>query len=325
MRNSTATELTRGRPQSVLDSDSRQTACAAEGAIFVVLAAIGFSTKAILVKLAYVQQIDAVTLLTLRMGFSLPFFIVMGVWGSRHADRLKLRSADGFAVLALGLLGYYVANMLDFFGLELICAGLERLIVSLYPTLVVMFSYIVFGRSIHKMEIVALVTCYVGAALILYRQIDFRHPAILWGSTLVFGSAVAYAVYLIGSHRFITRLGPYRFTALGMAVACIACLVQFALTHPFSALDVSNEAYLISASMALFSTVMPSLLLSLGIQRIGPSQASLVSSVGPVSALVLANLVLGETMSGIEELLGSGLVLMGVFAISLKKHQVAST
>lgn len=324
MRNSITTESTESSNQPVLESHSGKTGYSAIGVMFVLLAAIGFSTKTILVKLAYLQQIDAVTLLTFRMGFSLPLFMVLGVWGSRHADRLKLRRADGFAILTLGLLGYYVANMLDFVGLELISASLERLIVFLYPTLVVIFSYVVLGRPIHKVEIYALVTCYAGIALILYRQIDFGRPTILWGSTLVFGSVVAYSAYLLGSYRLITRFGPYRFTALGMAVACMACLVQFALTHPFSALDVSNEVYLISASMALFSTVMPSLFLSFGIQRIGPSRAALVSSVGPVLTLALANLVLGETMSGIEELLGSGLVLMGVLAISLKTHQRAS-
>lgn len=320
MHNKTASELRDRSTHSRFNADHGSFAYSAKGIVFVVLAAIGYSAKAVLVKLAYVQQIDAVTLLTLRMAFSLPFFVLIWFLKNTNEECVKLRIADGFAVLILGLLGYYLANMLDFLGLEFISAGLERMIVSLYPTLVAIFSCIFFGRSIQKMEVVALVTCYAGIAVILYRQIDLSQPAILWGSVLVFGSAVAYAVYLIGSYRFITRLGPYRFTALGMAVACTACLVQFALTHPFSALDVSNKVYIISASMALFSTVIPSLLLSLGIQRIGPSQASLVSGVGPVSTLVLANLVLGETMSGIEELLGSGLVLMGVFAISLKKH-----
>ncbi len=324
MRNETAAEL-RGRcSHPGLNTDHRSPAYSAKGIIYVVLAAIGYSAKAVLIKLAYVQQVDAVTLLTLRMGISLPFFML--IWALKNGDTEypKFRISDGFAVLVLGLLGYYLANMLDFWGLEFISAGLERLIVFLYPTLVAIFSYIIFGRGMEKMEVVALVTCYVGISLILYRQIDISHPTILWGSSLVFGSAVAYAVYLIGSYRLITRLGPYRFTALGMTVACMACLVQFALTHPFSALDVSNEVYIISASMALFSTVIPSLLLSLGIQRIGPSQAALISSVGPVSTLILADLVLGETMSGIDELLGSGLVLMGAFAFSLKKHQMAS-
>lgn len=324
MRSRTALELKGRCSQPGRKTNPGSLADSAKGTIFVLLAAIGFSAKSIFVKLAYVQQVDAVTLLTLRMGISLPFILL--IWGMKDKDRecSNLRISDGCAVLVLGLFGYYLANMLDFWGLEFISAGLERLIVFLYPTLVVILSYVFFGRGIQTIEVVALVTGYSGIAMILYRQIDTSHSAILWGSALVFGSAVVYAAYLIGSFRLIARLGPYRFTALGMAVACMACLVQFALTHTLSALDVSNEVYLISACMALFSTVIPSLFLSLGIQRIGPSQAALISSIGPVSTLILADLVLGETMSSGEELLGSGLVLAGVLFTSLIRRQVAS-
>ena len=289
------------------------------------LAAIGFSAKSIFIKLAYVQQVDAVTLLTLRMGISLPLVMLIWFYKDKHTEGLRVRVNDGFAVFVLGLVGYYLANILDFWGLEFISAGLERLIVFLYPTLVAILSCVFFGRGIQKMEVVALVTGYSGIAMILYRQIDISHPAILWGSALVFGSALVYAAYLIGSYQLIARLGAYRFTAFGMLVACMACLVQFSLTHPLSALDVSSEVYLISACMALFSTVIPSLFLSLGLQRIGPSHAALISNLGPVSTLILADLVLGEAMSGLEELLGSGLVLMGVLALSLKKQQMASS
>jgi drug/metabolite transporter (DMT)-like permease len=324
MRNKTAAELSGRCSHPGCNSNHGLLADYTKGILFVVLAAIGFSAKSIFVKLAYVQQVDALTLLTLRMGISLPLVMLIWFFKDKRKERLKLRVNDGFAVFVLSLLGYYLANVLDFWGLQFISAGLERLIVFLCPTLVAIFSCIVFGRGLKKMEVVALATCYAGVALILYRQIDVSHPAILWGSALVFGSAVVYAVYLIGSYRLIARLGPYRFTALGMAVASMACLVQFALTHPLSALDVSNEVYIISACMALFSTVIPSLFLSFGMQRIGPSQAALISSIGPVSTLLLADLVLGESMSSNEELLGSGLVLVGVVFTSLKRHQVVS-
>lgn len=325
MRRRTAAALRHGHSDPVFNTNHASLADYTQGILFVVLAAIGFSAKSIFVKLAYLQQVDAVTLLTLRMVISLP--LVLLIWGlqDKHTECFKLRITDGVAVLVLSLLGYYLANILDFWGLQFISAGLERLIVFLYPTLVAILSCIFFGRGIQKMEVVALVTGYSGIAMILYRQIDISHPAILWGSALVFGSALVYAAYLIGSYRLIARLGPYRFTALGMLVACMACMVQFSVTHPLSALDVSNEVFLISACMALFSTVMPSLFLSLGMQRIGPSHAALISNVGPVSTLILADLVLGEAMSGIEELLGSGLVMMGVLAVSLKKQQTASS
>jgi drug/metabolite transporter (DMT)-like permease len=215
--------------------------------------------------------------------------------------------------------GYYLASFLDFWGLEFISASLERLILFLYPTLVVIFSFLFLGRPIKGKEIVALILSYLGIALVFHRQISVGQPDMMLGASLVFGSTVAYAAYLMGCRRVINKLGPRRFTAYGMTVACMACLAQFALTHPISAFRAPAPVYALALGMAIFSTVMPSLLLSMGIQRVGASQASLIGSIGPVATIALAYAVLGEVMR-VEQLLGSMLVLAGVLVVSLGKN-----
>jgi len=288
------------------------------GSLFVALSAFGFSAKAILVKLAYLHQVDAITLLALRMAFALPFFLLMGVWGNSTTHPYKPSLIDGISIVILGLLGYYLASFLDFWGLEYISAGLERLILFLYPTLVIVFSCLFLRRPIKRKEILALVLSYLGITLVFYRQVSINQPEILLGASLVFGSTLAYAVYLMGSHGIIKKLGPRRFTAYAMTIACIACLAQFALTHSLSALWVPQSVYALALAMAIFSTVMPSLLLAMGIQRIGASRASLISSIGPVATIALAYFVLGEVM-GLAQLLGSALVLSGVLVASMGK------
>lgn len=284
------------------------------GSLFVLLAAFGFSAKAVLIKLAYAYPVDAVTLLALRMAFSLPFFLVLALVKRSPPGAARLSRRDWLAVAGIGLLGYYLASFLDFLGLEYISAGLERLILFLYPTLVVAFSALFFGRPFGKKEIAALALGYAGIAL-AFQPHAVESPEILLGAGLVFGSAVAYALYLIGSGACIAKLGATRFTAHGMTVACLACLLQYALTHPTAALLTQpRPVYALSLAMAIFATVLPSLLMSLGIRRIGASRSAQISSVGPVATLLLAYWFLGEQLSP-QQMLGSALVLLGVLAV----------
>lgn len=279
------------------------------------LAAVGFSAKAILVKLAYRYQVDATTLLALRMAFALPFFLLIGWRGQSAPGEDKARPIDFFALAALGWVGYYLASYLDFLGLEYISAGLERLILFLYPTLVTLFSWILLGRPIKPGEIAALVLSYAGIGLVFRQQVSLGEPDIWLGAGLVFGSTVAYAAYLIGSQRAIAKLGARRFTAGAMTVACCACLAQF---HPLSALALPAPVYALAFAMAIVSTVLPSLFMAMGIQRIGAARAALVGSLGPVATLALAYVALGEVM-GVDQWLGAGLVLAGVLTVSLGK------
>ncbi len=289
------------------------------GVVFALLAAVGFSAKAILVKLAYLQSVDAITLLALRMAFSVPFFIGVALWAKRqHAKPLGRH--DKILVVILGLIGYYLSSFLDFLGLQYISAGLERLIVFLYPTITVILSALVYKRAIGRKVMAAMALCYAGIALVFFHDVGTMQGDIALGAFLVFSSTLSYSIYLVGAGHAIARIGATRFTAYAMIVASTASLLQFFVTHPISALDLPVQIYELAFSMAIFSTLLPVFLLSYAIRRIGSSSTSLIGSIGPVSTIYMAYVFLGEGIS-LLQLAGSLLVMIGVLVISMNSRR----
>ena len=287
------------------------------GIIFSLLAAIGFSIKSILVKLAYVYHVDAVTLLTLRMAFSVPFFFGIAIWAwIKHTE--PLGKNEWLILLGLGL-GYYLFNYLDFLGLQSISAGLERLIQFLYPTLTVILAALLHRRAIPPKVIAAMVLSYVGIALVFAHDVSLSQGNIAFGSALVFASTLFYAIYLVGAGHSIARMGTTRFTAYAMIIACAISLGQFTLTHPLEVLVQPIPVYQLAILMAIFSTVLPVFLLTAGILRIGSGEASLIGSIGPIFTIYLAHVFLNENVS-LMQIIGSMLVLVGVVAVSLSSR-----
>lgn len=289
------------------------------GVVFALLAAVGFSAKAILVKLAYLGSVDAITLLALRMVFSVPFFIGVAIWAKRqHAA--PLGTHDRLLVLGLGLIGYYCSSFLDFLGLQYISAGLERLILFLYPTMTVILSAMLYKRAIGRKVIVAMALCYAGIALVFLHDMGVKEGSVVLGASLVFASTLSYSIYLVGAGHAIARIGAMRFTAYAMVVASAASLLQFVVMRPLSALELPLRVYELSIAMAIFSTVLPVFLLSFAIKRIGSGNASLIGSIGPISTIYMAYVFLGESIS-LLQITGSALVLCGVLIISLSSKR----
>lgn len=292
------------------------------GALIVFTAAVGFSFKSILIKLAYVHPVDAATLLALRMAFSLPFFLSMAFWSSRSERHVPLGRKQWGAVLGLGFIGYYLASYLDFLGLQYISASFERLTLFLYPTLVVLLSALILRRRISRFQAIALLLSYAGIVLVFVENLSFggaQHQVWL-GAGLVFGSALIYSFYLIGSAEVVGKIGAVRFTAYAMTVACFFTFAQFLLTHPISALALPRQVYVLAFIMALTSTVIPSWLMSEGLHRIGANQAALVGSVGPVVTILLGWLCLDEPITAVQ-MVGAGLVLAGVTLVTIRRTE----
>jgi drug/metabolite transporter (DMT)-like permease len=287
------------------------------GAALVFVGAVLFSGKAVLVKLAYGYQVDPVALLSMRMLFALPFFLVIAFFSGRRAEQVQLNQRDWLAVLALGIVGYYLASLFDFLGLQYISAGLERLILFVYPTLVVVLSAIFYGIKIGKREYRALLLTYLGIFVVFYHDLSLNQSGVVIGSLLIFASAFTYAIYLMGSGRLIPKLGSVRFTAYAMIVSSVAVLAHYAVIHGFARWDFPAEVYILGLIMAVFATVLPAFLLSEGIRLIGSGRASIVGSVGPVSTIVLAYMFLNESIT-MYQLLGTALVLVGVLTVSAK-------
>ncbi len=294
---------------------------AVSGGLLVLLAAVGFSAKAVLVKLAYAYspKLDAITLMSLRMLLSLPVFLIVALWSQRNGKNARLTSREVLVVTTLGILGFYLAGYLDFEGLSYISAGLERLILFLYPTLVVIFSALFFGRPMTRRERIALLLSYLGIALVFGSNAVSYSPQLLLGTVLVFGAALSFALYILISGRYVQRIGSTRLTAYVMSSACVATVIHFAATHHgIAALELPLPVYGIAIAMAIFSTVIPAFLFNAGMQRIGANTTSIISSVGPVLTLFFAYVLLGETLTP-AQFAGTALVITGVVIVSTRK------
>lgn len=286
----------------------------------VAVAAVAFSGKAIIIKLAYRHGVDAVTLLALRMMFSAPLFLLLAWWSTRAPDVQALSGPDLRAVAALGLVGYYLASYFDFLGLQHITAALERLVLFLYPTFVLLLSAMLFGRHITSRDMAAVLLSYVGIALVFAHDLTTQQGDVVLGSAWVLLSALLYAIYLLGSGRLVGRVGSLRFSCYAGLVSCVAVLAHYAIATPDLRLIVSQPApvYGLSILMAVASTVLPIVLTSEGIRRIGASHASVLGSVGPVATIFLGFLFLGEEITAIQ-LAGAALVMAGVLSLTLRR------
>lgn len=289
------------------------------GFVLAVLAALGFSFKAIFVKLAYaVPQavpVDSVTLLALRMLFSVPVFAWVGWRASRNLAPLARR--DWLAVVALGLLGYYGASILDFIGLQYITASLERLILFTYPTFTILIGVLFLGKTASRREMAALLLSYAGIGLAFAHDLHIAGDtrAVLIGAGFVFGSAISYAFYQAGSEPAIRRLGAARFSALAMLVSTVATLLHFVISQPMATLVQPVPVYLHAMGMSLFSTVLPVFMASAAIRRIGASKTALIGTLGPILTIFFGYWLLDEPLTG-WQMGGAGLVLAGVMLVS---------
>ena len=295
------------------DVQSAHRSAFAAGLALAIGGSILFSGKAVVIKLAYRYGVDATTLIALRMGFSLPFFIGALIWSSRGAQPFSL--ADHVRLIVIGLLGYYAASYLDFLGLKYVTAALERLILYLSPTLVVILSALFLRKRFGRYEWSALTLCYGGILLVFWHDASLAGRQVLLGAALVFASAVCYAIYLIVSGELVQRLGAIRLTAYAMCVSSLAVFAQFALLNPLSALNQPPEVYWLSLLNAVLCTVLPVFAMMLAIERIGASRASMASMVGPVSTIALAYLFLDERIT-IWQVVGTALVLIGIYVLT---------
>jgi drug/metabolite transporter (DMT)-like permease len=283
------------------------------GLLLASVGSIGFSGKAIIVKLAYRYGVDAVTLIMYRMLFALPIFVLMAWWASRGKPPLTRR--DWVGVVGLGFSGYYLASFLDFAGLAYISASLERLILYLNPTLVLLLGLVLYQRKIQRLQAVGILLSYGGVLLVFGQEATLAGGNIALGTLLVFLSAISYAVYLIFSGELVRRLGSLRLVGLATSVACLLCLTQFVFLRPWSAMVVAPEVLWLSLLNATLCTAVPVLMVMMAIERIGASLAAQVGMVGPVSTILMGVLLLGEPFTAWVAA-GTVLVIAGIYVFT---------
>ncbi|EIT68558.1 MULTISPECIES: DMT family transporter [Hydrocarboniphaga] len=295
----------------------RPSAAQLSGLLLASVGAVFFSGKAIVAKLLYQHGSDAVTVIGLRMLLSVPFFIAVAIATWRSGP--KIGASDFARIVALGLLGYWASSMLDFMGLQYISAGLERLILFLTPSFVLLLGVLAFKRKVSRMQWFSLLFAYAGIVLVFWHDVNLGGSAVILGSGLVMASALCYALYLLLSGEVVRRIGPMRLVALVMPVSCVACLIQYALLRPWPTLFMqSAPVWGLSLVNATACTVLPVFLTMSAVARVGPGTAAQAGMIGPVSTVFLAYWLLGEPI-GVLQMAGTGLVLAGIWLLSRQK------
>ena len=244
----------------------------------------------------------------------------MAWWASR--GKAALTKHDWFGILGLGFTGYYLASYLDFAGLAYITASLERLILYINPTLVLIMAWLLYKKPISARQIAAMALSYSGILLVFGHELVMQEfgagvgaANTVWGSLFVFASAISYAIYLAYSGELVKRLGSLRLVGLATTVACVLCIVQFMLMRPLSAMQVAPQVIWLSVLNATLCTALPVVAVMMAIERIGAPLASQTGMIGPMSTILMGVFILGEPLT-VWVVLGTVLVLSGVYWVS---------
>lgn len=291
------------------------------GFLITIIGSILFSTKAIIVKVAFANtSMDAITLLMLRMAFSLPFYLG-AIWFARQEGLTPLTTRQWMGVIGLGLFGYYLSSLFDFIGLQYVTAGLERLILFLYPTFAVFINTFVFKQPVVRTQKIALFLTYLGIAIAYIGElrIDIGNANFLWGSFLIFLCSITYSIYIVGSGRLIPTVGVTRFTAYAMLASTAGVFAHFALSGGnIELIKNAGSHFGYGILLAVVATVLPTFMLSNGMKRIGSNNVAIISAIGPVSTIIQAHFILGEKIFP-AQIAGTVLVIIGVILIGWKR------
>ncbi|MBS1949284.1 MAG: DMT family transporter [Bacteroidetes bacterium] len=293
------------------------------GFILTLLGAVLFSTKAIIVKVTFAKtSIDALTLLAMRMLFSLPFYVAAAWIGSNKKEATKFTKKQWLWIALLGLFGYYLSSLFDFVGLQYVSAGLERLILFLYPSFVLLINFFFFNQKITGAQKLALLLTYAGLMLAYIGELRIVDAGknFYYGSFLIFLCAITYASYIVGGGRLIEKVGATRFTAYAMLFSTAGVFFHFAMAGHVYKIEQAAGFWGYGFSLALFATVAPTFLLSVGIKKIGANNVAIISSIGPVSTIVQAYFVLEEKIYT-GQVIGTVLIIAGILLLGWKSRK----
>lgn len=287
------------------------------GIVYVTISAILFSSKGVIIKSAYAEGIDSITFLMFRYLFSFPFYVGMLIIYSKSGQYNPTKK-EFLLITFLSLIGYYLSSLLDFYGLEYVSAGLERLILFIYPTITTLIGVLFFKKKVNKWVYISLIMTYIGIFGVVVYDISTQGSEIWKGVIMILACAIMFAIYLVFSDDLVHKFGTIRYTSMVMIISSLGVFVQFCIQREvFSLLNFSPKIYVLGIVLAIFGTVLPSYLMTDGIKKIGASSTSITATLGPVWTIVLANLVLGEPIY-LAQIIGISLVVGGVFLASKK-------
>ncbi|WP_100612348.1 DMT family transporter [Confluentibacter lentus] len=280
-----------------------------------------FSSKAVMVKLAYQYDVDAISILFLRMLFSFPFYLAVVFWNRKKTADAVLKTKDYYWLIFFGVVGYYLSSYFDFVGLQYIKASLERIILFLYPTIIIILNRVFLKKTITSKQLLAIGITYVGVVITFWGEVVVSGSNVYLGGFLILLCAITYAAYLVGSGWLIPKFGVVKFTSYAMIVSCVCVFLHYLIMNETSIFSFTWEVYLLGLLIAIFATVIPSFLVSISIKMIDSSNFAIVAGAGPVSTIILAGIFLGEQLTWLQ-LFGALVVIFGILLVSLKKVKI---
>jgi drug/metabolite transporter (DMT)-like permease len=287
------------------------------GILLGVLGIVLFSSKAVMVKLAYQYHVDAISVLLLRMLFSFPFYLIIAVIYRNKMNTVQIKNTDYTWVVFFGFVGYYLASYFDFVGLSYIKASLERIILFLYPTIVILLNRLFLKQAISKIQVVAIGLTYVGIIIAFSEEVGMSGASTYLGGFFILLSAITYASYLVGSGWLIPKFGVVKFTAYAMLVSCFCVFIHYGFIGEMNLLSFPWQVYVLGFLIAVFATVIPSFLVSLSIKMISSSNFAIVAGIGPISTIILASIFLNESLT-LLQFFGALIVILGIVFMSIK-------
>jgi drug/metabolite transporter (DMT)-like permease len=288
------------------------------GVLILMIANMGFSTKAVIIKLMYQYHVDTFSVIALRMLLSAPVYIVVAIVLAGRKDNIPLTKKELLSVGGLGILSYYISSMLDFWGLQYISAGVERLILFTYPTMVLVISAVLFKKKIETPQYIAMILTYIGVAIAYVAEKGLGDQKnVVLGASLIFTCAITYSFFVVGTGELVKRLGSIKFTCYAMLAATIPALIQSGIHDGMNIFNFPTEVYSLSIWLAVVATVFPTFMIVEGIRLVGANNSGIIGFVGPVWTIFLANWLLGEPITLMQSV-GTAIVLAGVFLISWK-------
>ena len=287
-----------------------------------VLGIVLFSSKAVMVKLAYNYKVDAISVLLLRMLFSFPFYVVIAFIYRNKAEAIAIKNKDYVWVVFFGFVGYYLASYFDFVGLTYIKASLERIILFLYPTIVIILNRVFLRQAISKIQAIAIGLTYVGIIIAFSDEVSVSGTDAYLGGFFILLSAITYASYLVGSGWLIPKFGVIKFTAYAMLVSCFCVFIHYGFIRKMDLFGFAWQVYTLGFLIAVFATVIPSFLVSLSIKMISSSNFAIVAGIGPISTIILASIFLNESLTFLQ-FFGALIVIGGIVFMSVKSKKKA--
>jgi len=288
------------------------------GMAIAILSANLFSSKVLLVKIAYADGAEPLQVLYLRMAAALPFFAAVSVYLLWKYPEKRPSKEEWSAIIMLGLVGYYLSSLLDFNGIQYLSAGLERLLLYLYPTFLVLIRSVATKTFPTKRELIALGLAYAGTAFVYCEEQLQYDTQVLKGAVLVTGAAFTFAIYLYFSHRYIRRFGSPLFASVSTMVSCIAILMHGTAGGAMDVSYLSPSVIVSCLALGVFCTVIPTFGMHRAIALIGSDKVGILGTTGLLAPFVLGAFVFDEKIT-LVKLLGAGLILVSVIVLSETK------